>query len=745
MATPQKQGQGREAMIGYACKLKGERKRRKFGPQRPNFLSRQDLLDMDQDQLVGKILMRMTPRQFETRCTLNKVHFVLSDQMMQNPIWSQPAVLTLLGKGPKFIPKARSLSTEEVQGACARLKYRLVRSFERYINEKEHERKERMRQEAGIQKWRPKQRQLTVTECQTYVKNFFRGALPPNGGVWKGNQLLSPAFDRCICNLERDVVVCATRAREALHTRHKWPNLTKSERSALKQLKGLDVGFNNADKNYGPVVYSRELSREQCLLHLQDQKGTYSQITEKTKMDILEDIISRLREILNPFKERYQGAWAQVCDSIIRDAVQAAKRGRLGAFYIVWKLHKMANANGIRSRPIAAAIDYPTGPASHFLHCQLQEEVWKHPHVLRDSLDLIRTLEGLSFDSGEGVLLTSADVNALYPSIDLQKGMAALHWFMNSHTSFNQTLKDLCLKLAHFVLTNNFVECKELEGAIYHQQVGTAMGTSFSVIYAIIFMIWLETPIIERFRSCIQLYKRYIDDLFLIWIGSTGALCEFRKALSTADPHISLEWTGYNSQSEATDHRVVEAKDHSQDHFLDLRMALEKYPVKTQEGSRITYRVNFQTYGKPGNAYAYIPFNSFHGRHTFRGWVLAELLRLLTHSSSLELWKEEVINFYHLLRARGYPRWHLKAVFEEVTWERRSRILSVIRKESGRFFEKYRACVLTLRNAPEWPLLKERLDLGLEELVKSTFGDIFPPRVFLAQSSAPRLGSILKR
>jgi hypothetical protein len=188
---------------------------------------------------------------------------------------------------------------------------------------------------------------------------------------------------------------------------------------------------------------------------------------------------ARLREILNPFKERYQGAWAQVCDSMILDAVQAAKRERLGTFYIVWKLHKMANATGLQSRPIAAAIDYPTGPASHFLHCQLKEEVWKHPHVLRDSLDLIRTLEGLSFDSGEGVILTSADVNALYPSINLQRGMAALQWFMDSHTSFNQTLKDLCLKLAHFVLTNNFVECKELGGAIYHQQVGTAMGTSF--------------------------------------------------------------------------------------------------------------------------------------------------------------------------------------------------------------------------------------------------------------------------
>ncbi len=47
------------------------------------------------------------------------------------------------------------------------------------------------------------------------------------------------------------------------------------------------------------------------------------------------------------------------------------------------------------------------------------------------------------------------------------------------------------------------------------------MGTSFSVVYAIIFMMWLETPIVndERFRSCIQLYKRFIDDLFVIWTG----------------------------------------------------------------------------------------------------------------------------------------------------------------------------------------------------------------------------------
>ncbi len=93
------------------------------------------------------------------------------------------------------------------------------------------------------------------------------------------------------------------------------------------------------------------------------------------------------------------------------------------------------------------------------------------------------------------------------------------------------------------------------------------------------------------------------------------------------------------------------------------------------------------------------------------------------------------------------PRKYLAAVFGEITWDQRSQILNrtAKKKEGDSFFETYRACVLTLRNAPEWPLLKERLDLRLTELIKSTYGDIFPPRVFLAQFNAPRLGSIIKK
>jgi hypothetical protein len=163
-------------------------------------------------------------------------------------------------------------------------------------------------------------------------------------------------------------------------------------------------------------------------------------------------------------------------------------------------------------------------------------------------------------------------------------------------------LKDLCLKMAHFVLTHNYVECKKLNGTMHQQVVGTALGTSFSVVYAIIFMIWLETPIVEseRFRSCIQLYKRCMDDLFVIWTGSVALLCKCRKALAMADINISLDWTCYESQEQAMDPNAMATFDNGRAIFLDLDMGLKFTSVSRRFGT--TFRVNFRPYREPGNA-----------------------------------------------------------------------------------------------------------------------------------------------
>jgi hypothetical protein len=77
------------------CVFKGECKRRSAGSKKATYISQADTLKLSHDQLVDKVLMRMTPRQFETRCTHNKVHFVLNEQDTCNPLWSQPATLML--------------------------------------------------------------------------------------------------------------------------------------------------------------------------------------------------------------------------------------------------------------------------------------------------------------------------------------------------------------------------------------------------------------------------------------------------------------------------------------------------------------------------------------------------------------------------------------------------------------------------------------------------------------------------
>jgi hypothetical protein len=54
------------------------------------------------------------------------------------------------------------------------------------------------------------------------------------------------------------------------------------------------------------------------------------------------------------------------------------------------------------------------------------------------------------------------------------------------------------------------------------------------------FMIWLETPNINEFQQQIVLYKRYIDNIFLIWSGSSAELCHFREKLGNANDKITF-------------------------------------------------------------------------------------------------------------------------------------------------------------------------------------------------------------
>ena len=84
---------------------------------------------------------------------------------------------------------------------------------------------------------------------------------------------------------------------------------------------------------------------------------------------------------------------------------------------------------------------------------------------------------------------------------------------------------------------NNFLK-SEFSSDIYHQTFGIAMGTPFAVTAANAFMYYHERDIIEL----LTLYKRFIDDIFVIWEGSRETLLEFLSAINAKDVRMKITY-----------------------------------------------------------------------------------------------------------------------------------------------------------------------------------------------------------
>lgn len=680
----------------------------------------------------------MSLTQLELRCTNSTVHYVLNEKDSRDRLLTSNEVQQLLSKTPKFLPTPGRLNPKNVAKDCDLFGYRLIKTFNRFVCKDYIGKAQANAESAGILDWKPKQFPFNSDYYAEYNKNFF-DASKPSGCIWKSNQQACPRLPEFIASFKKDTI---DKSVEISKRRFRVKsNLSRAERAMFRNIQDRKVGYNISDKNYGPVLYSEDLYLEQCKKLLFDEKGTYEH-TEQPKDMILTSLVRRLKNLVQDCLGA-ESATQALARTLTKWADDSLEREKLCKFYVIWKLHKQANAQGVRSRPIASNIGYPTGQISQFLHSQLIDAVNRHEHVLKDSLSLIRQLESMPLSPEQNILLTSADVAALYPSINIDDGMTALQWFMAEHTSIPRNLQPKYLKLARFVLENNYVECKGIDGT-FLQKVGTAMGTSFSVTYAIIFMIWLETPIINEFRKYIVLYKRYIDDILLIWSGPVNELCRFRAKFGTANSNIKLEWQGTPSATDAENPAKFNQHQHCRVNFLDLDIK-----IVSLQGSPV---FEFRIYRKPGNAYSYLPYGSYHARHIFRGWLKAEVQRLLTHSSNPSVWLEECRIFYEHLRDRGYPVKAIDSAFCSINWNQRRKMLEPKTRSGGNddaFFAQYRGCVFSNRNAPGTVQLRGNISLSLNELRAQENGqdsqDIFPPRAFFAIRSALPLGCILRR
>jgi hypothetical protein len=163
----------------------------------------------------------------------------------------------------------------------------------------------------------------------------------------------------------------------------------------------------------------------------------------------------------------------------------------------------------------------------------LQPLLKAEPTCISSSLELLKIINGRRFPNA--TFLATFDVVSLYPSIMIAKALD------NLTARYSHSAEDwpAILDLLEFVLNNNYLE---FDGQLYKQCQGVAMGVKMAVAFASLFMVTIEQPAVTAAAEFLLLYKRFVDDGFLIWGGSRDALSHFLESLGSTDPNIKITY-----------------------------------------------------------------------------------------------------------------------------------------------------------------------------------------------------------
>ena len=223
------------------------------------------------------------------------------------------------------------------------------------------------------------------------------------------------------------------------------------------------------------------------------------------------------------------------------------------------------------------------------------------------------------------------DVTSLYTNIDQTEGIQCTLKYVREHQELVPTYvpNGVLRKLLELVLQHNVFD---FNGTTYRQKYGTAMGTSLAPPFAILYMASLEEPFLQSRRLKPLLFKRYIDDIFMIWPHGLDELKTFVQEFNNLRPRIKLTFEAYQTAANFLDTTVYKGRRHRENGHLDIK-----------------------PFFKSTNSMHYLHFTSNHFKSVFKGIVVGEATRFLRNSSDERVFQNTIYQFQQALKLRGYP------------------------------------------------------------------------------------------
>ena len=173
--------------------------------------------------------------------------------------------------------------------------------------------------------------------------------------------------------------------------------------------------------------------------------------------------------------------------------------------------------------PLSRVLTAPLIILQKYLTHYLQPLTEILPSHIKDSKHFLQILETIDKIPNNAILVT-ADVTSLYTNIPHEDSIEAVaqHYAQWSHILPQHSPKTEVIKIIlHFILKHSNFRFQDQH---LKQNTGTSMGGRYASPYANIFMGKIEDIIHQEWSHHIYIWKRFIDDIFFIFTGTTTEL-----------------------------------------------------------------------------------------------------------------------------------------------------------------------------------------------------------------------------
>ncbi|XP_063775638.1 uncharacterized protein LOC134911273 [Pseudophryne corroboree] len=207
--------------------------------------------------------------------------------------------------------------------------------------------------------------------------------------------------------------------------------------------------------------------------------------------------------------------------------------------YTLPKIHKHPTAPP--GRPIIAARESIYYKISQYLDVFLQPVVQSQKTYLKDTISLIIHLQSLPVLPSNAFLCT-LDIVSLYTNIPHSGGLSAVTTLLSSSPLYTGSELSFFIKLLELTLKRNYFL---FDSRWFVQQQGCAMGSCVAPAFANSYMFEVERQALfneKEVAEKIPFFVRYIDDLFLIWLGTETEFQDLMTRVNSMDSTIKFTY-----------------------------------------------------------------------------------------------------------------------------------------------------------------------------------------------------------